>query len=741
MQVHSGRVADPVTGAAVANAEVFVLGAGTLVEADVFSDSQGEVPLANPVITDAAGRYSFFAPNGKYRLRILSPTAVLLYDHDDVSICDPREPRTILADETQPALSLNSMPGSGDVNLPLMIEKLDVNGDLVGARWRYQTHNTEVGFGNCYNFRRRAGDPNNQDFPSIDSLTEPVLTWGTNDADDGILTMPGFYVSGGGQWIGDAHVVTANLGLPVPQGDDPAGVMVFMNAPAGLVKGDVVALDTSARLSVKPVSILGEKLPFVVAKVDEKGTSVMVRGLAWVKVTGPVEPGDMLVTSSQSLSAEKANELSDPSRSLGVAVGQLVGDKVLVRISRRTAVEPEKRIVSFVVGATAGVIDDFNHTVTLGLPVGTDLSNLTPTVTISTDATVSPISGATVNLTNPVTYTVTAQDSSTQDYTVTVIAVPEEKTEVDITGADAFYSADQSSNRNRGDMGFLIDGNAATWSYATSSNTDQKTIIAFDLDGLHTINQLRIDKVSANIDSTGTAVDHADLEILVSTDTGALNTRSYYRVSNLINGDLGNELVTATSVNSDGTIEGEHSGAGYYTLTFNPATVTAVAISVVRSAGDALPYVHYPAYEVEAYYDPAVLPPLSAYADWATGFPGFTSTAPELDFDLDGIANLLEFVLAGNPTVHDSQSISPSLNASGTSFELIFSRSDESELQPVTVKVQTSDDLVEWTDLVTISPESGSGYTVVENGTLPDTITVTIPEGTASRQFVRVTAE
>ena len=47
MKTHHGRVADPVTGAAVANAQVFVMGAGTMDLADVFADSQGKQPLAN----------------------------------------------------------------------------------------------------------------------------------------------------------------------------------------------------------------------------------------------------------------------------------------------------------------------------------------------------------------------------------------------------------------------------------------------------------------------------------------------------------------------------------------------------------------------------------------------------------------------------------------------------------------------------------------------------------------------
>ena len=169
----------------------------------------------------------------------------------------------------------------------------------------------------------------------IDSGSEPVMTWGFNDADDGICTIPGFYISGGGLWLGDAHIATFDLRLPVPKRDDASGVALFMNAPKGLAKGDVVALDASARLSVIPVKGRLAKVPFVVAKVDEKQrTFVMARGLAWVKVTGEVKPGDILVTSAKSLRAEADNENTDPSRSLGVAVSEPVGNKVLARIGR-----------------------------------------------------------------------------------------------------------------------------------------------------------------------------------------------------------------------------------------------------------------------------------------------------------------------------------------------------------------------------------------------------------------------
>ncbi len=335
MTKHFGRVADPVTGRAVKGAQVIVCLAGGNARAEIFSDSKGEKRAPNPVITDVGGRYAFHVRDGKYRLRILSPDQKLLYDHDDITICDPRNPRTIKADKSRPALSLNTPPNGGELNLPLMIEKVDPEGKLLGARWRHQTHNTEVGYGAFYNFRRRGGSPDARDLARIDSGSEPVMTWGFNDADDGICTIPGFYISGGGLWLGDAHIATFDLRLPVPKRDDASGVALFMNAPKGLAKGDVVALDASARLSVIPVKGRLAKVPFVVAKVDEKQrTFVMARGLAWVKVTGEVKPGDILVTSAKSLRAEADNENTDPSRSLGVAVSKPVGNKVLARIGR-----------------------------------------------------------------------------------------------------------------------------------------------------------------------------------------------------------------------------------------------------------------------------------------------------------------------------------------------------------------------------------------------------------------------
>ncbi|QXP52981.1 hypothetical protein [Cellulophaga sp. HaHa_2_1] len=76
-----------------------------------------------------------------------------------------------------------------------------------------------------------------------------------------------------------------------------------------------------------------------------------------------------------------------------------------------------KDITDFAINGVAGTITGTNISVTL--PAGTDVTALEPTVT-HTGATVSPVSDAEQDFTNPVIYTVSAEDASTQEYTVTV---------------------------------------------------------------------------------------------------------------------------------------------------------------------------------------------------------------------------------------------------------------------------------------------------------------------------------
>ncbi len=69
-----------------------------------------------------------------------------------------------------------------------------------------------------------------------------------------------------------------------------------------------------------------------------------------------------------------------------------------------------------------------DHTVDLEVPFGTDVTTLVPTITLSENATISPESGVAQDFSSAVTYTVTAQDGTTQNWTVTVTEAAEGQT-------------------------------------------------------------------------------------------------------------------------------------------------------------------------------------------------------------------------------------------------------------------------------------------------------------------------
>lgn len=78
------------------------------------------------------------------------------------------------------------------------------------------------------------------------------------------------------------------------------------------------------------------------------------------------------------------------------------------------------KITGFSVLGVDGVIDQSAGIITVTLPVGTNVTAVAPVVTVPAGAVVSPVSGEVVNLTSPLTYTVTLGAES-KSYTVTVI--------------------------------------------------------------------------------------------------------------------------------------------------------------------------------------------------------------------------------------------------------------------------------------------------------------------------------
>lgn len=125
-----------------------------------------------------------------------------------------------------------------------------------------------------------------------------------------------------------------------------------------------------------------------------------------------------------------------------------------------------------------GTIDENNHSINLMVPLGTDITSLAPTITIEENASISPSSGIAQNFTNPVIYTVTAENGTTQDYSVTVTPTVPDHIEISpsitqtITAGQSITFSAQGKDQN----GNNISGFAYVWSGTDSGGVFNETI-------------------------------------------------------------------------------------------------------------------------------------------------------------------------------------------------------------------------------------------------------------------------
>jgi photosystem II stability/assembly factor-like uncharacterized protein len=114
------------------------------------------------------------------------------------------------------------------------------------------------------------------------------------------------------------------------------------------------------------------------------------------------------------------------------AIGGIMDDKLValakgsiykIPLSDLAPPSEETDIVTFELDEQTGdaTIDAVNHTITIEVATGTDPTALTPTITVSEGAKISLASDVEQDFSDPVTYTVTAEDLETdQDWIVTV---------------------------------------------------------------------------------------------------------------------------------------------------------------------------------------------------------------------------------------------------------------------------------------------------------------------------------
>lgn len=174
------------------------------------------------------------------------------------------------------------------------------------------------------------------------------------------------------------------------------------------------------------------------------------------------------------------------------------------------------------------IIDTENHTVDVEISLTADITALTPTFTISEYATIAigedeQLSGTTQNdYTNPLTYTVTAQDGTVQDWTVTVTSA------TSLSDANDLITFGVDGNEA------VIDGTIVTlelpYSYDASTLTPDFTVSPFgyatvagdDQESGVTTNDFTDPVVYTITAEDGTTQDYTVTVIVLDADPGVL---------------------------------------------------------------------------------------------------------------------------------------------------------------------------------------------------------------------------
>lgn len=223
----------------------------------------------------------------------------------------------------------------------------------------------------------------------------------------------------------------------------------------------------------------------------------------------------------------------------------------------------ENDILTFTLAEQTGAatINDVAHTVEIEVAKGTDVTALVPTITVSKYATINPASNVAQNFTNPVDYSVTAQDGTNQIWGVTVTIFKSNDASlsdimVDAVSIDGFSSTTFTYNvnlpygttvtpvvtvtKNDADADALID--AAT-DITSATEADRTTIITVTAeDGLTVLEY----KVIFNVTPASTDATLSNLTVATGTLNPAFASGTYAYTVALPFGSTVTPVVTPT---------------------------------------------------------------------------------------------------------------------------------------------------------------------------------------------------
>jgi hypothetical protein len=229
------------------------------------------------------------------------------------------------------------------------------------------------------------------------------------------------------EWAGDvsgsSRTVSREYSIP--------GVKtVYLRVTSGSM---VATADCSARISsssvvdsaVKVITNFSFVTPPAVGVIDENSGAISVVVPYGTNVTSLI-PSILGTGASVSPVTGVAQNFTNPVTYTVTAIDGTTKDYV---VTVTNASVSDKAITSFGFSnpVASGVIDETAHTIEVRVPLNTSTTSLIPIIVI-TGASVSPASGVVQNFTNPVSYTVSANNGSTQSYVVTVIATTTDTT-------------------------------------------------------------------------------------------------------------------------------------------------------------------------------------------------------------------------------------------------------------------------------------------------------------------------
>ncbi|OEH84224.1 hypothetical protein BHU72_12535 [Desulfuribacillus stibiiarsenatis] len=198
---------------------------------------------------------------------------------------------------------------------------------------------------------------------------------------------------------------------------------------------------------------------------------------------------------------------------------------------------------SYADSAVIGTIDQVTRTITIQMPAGTNVTSLVPTITVTSGASLSPLSGAVRNFSTPQTYTVTNSAGSV-DYVVIVTVASQ-------SYADYLYS------ENIFVHGTTINFSSGSVKLNTDPNTNGTLVINNQNNSNLVFNQggTEISLKNIHIDKYGNQVNFTN-----STKLGAIGITELINIGGTVILGNGSAEINGKAVYIDGSTTFSNSG-------------------------------------------------------------------------------------------------------------------------------------------------------------------------------------